>query len=311
MDYYKTLELKRDCTDADIKKAYRRLAIQSHPKRSDATNLEPRQKKFQEISVAYCVLSDAKLRAIFDQYGEKGLKTGLPNGKGGFVGAWVYNDNPEAQFAEFFGSFSPFADFFNEDAGYASLFNNGGDQRSQKTDSQTINLYCSLEELYQGCTKKHKIVRQKLDADGKTCKPEDLIMTVDVKKGWREGTKITFTCEGDEAPEAVTGDVVFVLKEKPHPRFKRVKNDLVYTAKITLLEALTGVTISVETLDDRKLPIAINEIVRPGVQKRIAGEGMPLASDPSQKGNLIIDFDVAFPEVLSEQVKASLSELLG
>jgi len=311
MDYYKALELKRDCTDADIKKAYRRLAIQWHPGRNEGKNKESVQSKFRDLSEAYCVLQDPKLRAIFDQYAEKGLKSGLPNGKGGAVGAWSYSNNPEEQFAEFFGSFSPFADFFDEDAGYSRLFNNMGNARSQKTEAQSINLYCSLEELHKGCKKSQKVVRQKLCADGKSTEPETRIMSIEVQPGWREGTKITFTCEGDEAMEATTGDIIFVLKEKPHPRFKRAKNDLMYSADITLVEALTGVSVNVETLDGRTLPISVNEIVRPGMQKKIPGEGMPLANDPTQTGNLIINFNISFPEALTEEQKNAIKETMS
>lgn len=310
MDYYKILELKRDCTDADIKKAYRRLAVQWHPEKSEGKNKEAVQSKFRELSESYCVLQDAKLRAIFDQYGYKGLKNGLPNGKGGFVGAWSYNDNPVEQFAVFFGSFSPFADFFNEDAGYARLFNTMGDAGAAKMEPQVINLYCSLEDLYHGCSKKQKIVRQKLSADGSSTEAEPRILDVQVQAGWRAGTKLTFKSEGDEAFETVTGDVVLVLKEKPHPRFKRVKNDLCYTATITLLQALTGLDVHVTTLDGRTLPISVNEIVRPGMQKTVPGEGMPLVSDPDEKGNLIIDFNILFPESLSEDQKTSLKAIM-
>ena len=275
----------------------------------EGQNKDSVKDKFRELSEAYCVLQDPKLRAIFDQYGYKGLQTGLPNGKGGFVGAWTYNDNPVGQFAQFFGSFSPFADFFNEDAGYNKLFNTMGDAGAAKAEAQTLNLYCSLEELFHGCCKKQKMVRQKLSVDGRATEGEAKILDVDVKAGWREGTKITFKNEGDEAFETVTGDVVLLLKEKPHPRFKRVKNDLYFTANISLAQALCGMTVTVPTLDGRTLPIAVNEVVRPGMQKTVPGEGMPLVADPSRRGNLIISFDIAFPEALSEDQKTSLQAI--
>jgi DnaJ family protein B protein 13 len=207
MDYYKVLECKRDCTDADIKKNYRRLAIQWHPKRgeSEGKDEELVAAKFREISESYWILQNPKLRAIFDQYGEKGLKNGLPNGKGGYVGAWSYNNNPDEQFAEFFGSFSPFADFFNEEGGYARLFTTSSGTAGGKLEAQIVNLYCSLEELHSGCTKRQRVTRQKISADGTNTEADTKIMTIEVQPGWREGTKITFTCEGDEAPETTTG----------------------------------------------------------------------------------------------------------
>jgi DnaJ family protein B protein 4 len=101
-----------------------------------------------------------------------------------------------------------------------------------------------------------------------------------------------------------------MLKEKPHPRFTRSKNDLCLTANITLLEALTGVSLDVATLDSRTLSISISDVVKPGMQKVIVGEGMPLVSKPSQTGNLVISFNITFPEALTEAQKILLKENL-
>ena len=101
-----------------------------------------------------------------------------------------------------------------------------------------------------------------------------------------------------------------MLKEKPHPRFKRSKNDLSFSASITLLEALTGVTLSVNTLDGRTLPISVSDVIKPGMQKVIAGEGMPLIKDSSKRGNLVIDFAISFPDALTEAQKLLLKENL-
>lgn len=308
MDYYKVLELKRTCEDADIKQAYRRLAIRWHPDKNESKDKDTVLQRFREISEAYTVLSSAKSRSVFDQYGEKGLKSGVPNGKGGFVEPWAYTNNPVEQFEDFFGSFSPFADFFSDDAGNAKLFQSDMKNAAPKNEAVMVSLYCSLEELDQGCIKKCKITRKKLNVAGTGVDQEEAIMTVQVQAGWREGTKITFTCEGDESTDATTGDVVFVLKEKPHPHFRRVKNDLHYTANITLLEALCGVTVSIQTLSGRVVPIPVSEIVRPGLIKTVANEGMPLASNSSQRGNLVIDFNVSYPESLTEQQKYELKE---
>jgi DnaJ-class molecular chaperone len=310
MDYYKILELKRDCTDADIKKAYRRKAISWHPERNEGKSKDVVQQKFKSISEAYFVLSDSMLRAVFDQYGEKGLKNGVPNGSGGMIPAWSFTQNPETLFAEFFGSFSPFADFFNGESGINNLFADTGAKQGPKCDAQVLSLYCSLEELYAGCSKKVKIVRQRLKPDGSGRFAEERVMSVDINPGWREGTKITFTNEGDEEFKRETGDVVFVLKERTHSCFSRIKDDLKFTAKINLVQALTGTSIEVQTLDGRKLPIAISEIVRPGLIKTLVGEGMPLPRDPSKKGNLVIAFDVTYPDMLTETQKTAMREIL-
>jgi len=310
MDYYKILELKRDCTDADIKKAYRTKAISWHPERNEGKSKDIVEQKFKTISEAYYVLSDSMLRAVFDQYGEKGLKNGVPNGSGGDIPAWSFTQNPTTLFAEFFGSFSPFADFFNGESGINNLFADTGVKKGHKCEAQVISLYCSLEELYAGCTKKVRVVRQKLRSDGVNRFAEERVMSVDINPGWREGTKITFTNEGDEEMKRETGDIVFVLKEKDHASFSRSKDDLCYTARINLVEALTGCTVNVKTLDGRTLSIAVTEIVRPGLTKTLVGEGMRQPRDTSKKGNLIISFDVTYPDMLTDTQKTAVREIL-
>jgi DnaJ-class molecular chaperone len=309
-EYYKVLEVKRSCKDADLKKAYRQQAIQWHPQRNKGKDAEFIQKKFAEVSEAYCVLIDPKLRAIYDQYHEKGLKRGSPNGNGGFVGGWSFDQNPEQVFSDFFGSSSPFAEFFNPEDGLKLFGDPDAPAPSTKVGSQNAALYFTLEELYSGCTKKTSVVRQRI-ADGGDAIPEERTLTVEVKPGWREGTKITFKGEGDEAQGLETGDVVFELREQPHPRFRRRKNDLLFTAKVSLREALTGATVEVPTLDGRVLPIPVVSIIRPGYTQVVTGEGMPLARNSSARGNLVIDFEVAFPEELSVPQREALSDILG
>ena len=88
MDYYKVLGVARDATDAELKKAYRKLAVKWHPDKNP-NNQEEATKKFKEISEAYDVLSDSEKKEIYDTYGEEGLKGGIPTGKagaGGFPG---------------------------------------------------------------------------------------------------------------------------------------------------------------------------------------------------------------------------------
>lgn len=97
-------------------------------------------------------------------------------------------------------------------------------------------LKVSLEEVFSGCTKKMKISRKRLNPDGCTMRNEDKILTVDIKRGWKEGTKITFPKEGDETPSNIPADVVFVVKDKPHPVFRREGSDIIYPAKISLRE---------------------------------------------------------------------------
>lgn len=136
-------------------------------------------------------------------------------------------------------------------------------------------------------------------------------MTIEVKPGWKKGTKITFPEKGNEQPNVVAADLVFVIDERPHEIFKRDGNDLIMTHKIALVDALTGCTVTVTSLDGRILNIPVTEIVYPGFEKVVQKEGMPIAKEPGKRGNLRIRFDTKFPSRLSSDQKANVKRILG
>eukprot|EP00073_Rattus_norvegicus_P054387 XP_017456804.1 PREDICTED: dnaJ homolog subfamily B member 1 isoform X3 [Rattus norvegicus] len=281
-DYYQTLGLARGASDDEIKRAYRRQALRYHPDK----NKEPgAEEKFKEIAEAYDVLSDPRKREIFDRYGEEGLKGGGPSGgsSGGANGtsfSYTFHGDPHAMFAEFFGGRNPFDTFFGQRNGEEGMdiddpfssfpmgmggFTNMNFGRSRPTQEPTRkkqdppvthDLRVSLEEIYSGCTKKMKISHKRLNPDGKSIRNEDKILTIEVKRGWKEGTKITFPKEGDQTSNNIPADIVFVLKDKPHNIFKRDGSDVIYPARISLREALCGCTVNVPTLDGRTIPKA-------------------------------------------------------
>jgi DnaJ family protein B protein 4 len=106
-------------------------------------------------------------------------------------------------------------------------------------------------------------------------------------------------------------DIVFIIDEKPHDIFTRDGNDLVMTEKISLVEALTGYTARVTTLDGRSLSLPINSIIHPNYEEVIPGEGMPIPKDPTKKGNLRIKFNIKFPSRLTSDQKTGIKRLLG
>lgn len=109
--------------------------------------------------------------------------------------------------------------------------------RKKAQDPPVVHeLRVSLEEVFHGCTKRMRITRRRLNPDGKTTRTEDKILNIVIKSGWKEGTKITFPKEGDETAENIPADVVFVLKDKGHPRFKRDGSNIIYTVKVSLKE---------------------------------------------------------------------------
>ena len=102
-----------------------------------------------------------------------------------------------------------------------------------------------------------------------------------------------------------------MIDEKPHAVYKRDGNDLVVNQKISLLEALTGKTVELTTLDGRYLTVPVTDIIRPGHEVVIANEGMPISKEPTKKGKLRIKFDVAFPSTLTAEQKSDLKRVLG
>ncbi|MBA0793644.1 hypothetical protein Gohar_018035 [Gossypium harknessii] len=137
------------------------------------------------------------------------------------------------------------------------------------------------------------------------------ILTIDIKPGWKKGTKITFPEKGNEQRGVIPSDLVFIIDEKPHSVFKRDGNDLIVTQKISLVEALTGYTAQLTTLDGRNLTVPINNIISPTYEEVVKGEGMPIPKDPSKKGNLRIKFNIKFPTKLTAEQKTGIKRLIA
>lgn len=343
-DYYDVLGIKKGASDEEIKKAYRKQALKYHPDKNKSPGAED---KFKEIAEAYDVLSDPQKKDVYDRFGEEGLKGGGPAGGSGGPGnfSYTFQGDPHAIFAEFFGGRNPFEQFFgarnggmDEDmdtddpfarfgmggmggmggagmGGFPRSFSSGmGGHTSvvKKNQDPAVvhDLQVTLEEVLTGCTKKMKITRKKLNPDGRSVRKEDKILEVQIKKGWKEGTKITFPKEGDETPTNIPADIVFVLKDKPHRMFKRDGSDIVYTAKVSLRDALCGCTVNAPTLDGRTLPVTTTEIAHPGMKRRISGEGLPYPKRPDRRGDLIVEYEVKFPERLSQDARDTIAQVL-
>jgi len=340
-DYYVTLGIERNATEEGIKKAYKKQALKWHPDRN-LNNKDQADAKFKEIGEAYEVLSDPQKKTIYDQYGEEGLKGGVPTGgfggegipfkfRSGGSGGTTFHFTPrnaEDIFAQFFGGGMGGMGGFSrprggtgfsgsdEDEGMEDIFGNlggafGGRRQTGPRKAPPIkrSFACTLEELYTGCTKRMKITKTLTDDSGKSVNAEK-ILSIDVKPGWKAGTKVTFHEEGDEAPGTVPADIIFVLEEKPHSYFVREGSNLIYAANITLAQALTGVNIDLPTLDGRRLKIPIREVIDPSFVKVVPNEGMPMHKNPTQKGNLLIKFNVKFPSNLTDDQKKKIKEIL-
>ncbi|KAM0479928.1 hypothetical protein ACHAPX_004506 [Trichoderma viride] len=166
----------------------------------------------------------------------------------------------------------------------------------------------SLEELYNGTTKKMKIKRKTFDETGKRVQT-DQILEVPIKPGLKKGSKIKFNGVGDQV-EGGRQDLHFILEEKDHPLFKREDNDIVHTVTLDLKEALTGWKRVVTTIDGKQISIDKGGPTQPGSEDRYPGLGMPMTKKPGQRGDFLVRYKVNFPSSLSQDQKAQLKEIL-
>ncbi|KAF2316000.1 hypothetical protein GH714_040795 [Hevea brasiliensis] len=296
VDYYNMLKVNRNASDDDLKKAYKRLAMIWHPDKNPSAKRIEAEAKFKQISEAYDVLSDPQKRQIYDLYGEEALKSGLyppPSSASSSSHYYQRHTNPSFRY------------YFKSNTHY---FGNGAE--AKKAAPIENALPCSLEDLYKGAKKKMRISRIAYDASGKFQTLEE-ILTIDIKPGWKKGTKITFPEKGNQEPGIIPADLIFVVDEKLHPIYKRDGNDLVVNEEITLLEALTGKTLEFTTLDGRNLMIPLTDIVKPGAEVLVPNEGMPISREPGKKGNLRIKIDVRYPSRLTSEQKSELRRVLG
>ena len=146
---------------------------------------------------------------------------------------------------------------------------------------------------------------------GKKVIPDKKFLEVHIDKGMKGGQTIQFRGESDQSPNAEPGDVVIVIEEKPHDRFKRQENDLIMEVEIDLLTALGGGTFAIKHLDDRALVVQIDagEVIKDGALKVIHGQGMP-SQRHHEPGDLYVKFSVKFPESLDPSVIPILEKAL-
>lgn len=172
-----------------------------------------------------------------------------------------------------------------------------------------------IEQVCRRCMGQGEIINEKdrcKNCNGRKTVRDRKILEVHVEKGMRDGQKIQFSGEGDQEPGLQPGDIIIVLEEKEHPVFMRAGNDLVMKRPIQLVEALCGFQMVIKTLDNRDLVITSlpGEVIKNDQTKCIMGEGMPMYKNPFEKGRLIIQFQVIFPERITPEVVPTLEQCL-
>jgi len=133
---------------------------------------------------------------------------------------------------------------------------------------------------------------------------------VNIRPGSKEGTRYKFRGLGKQISSGEVGDFIFQLKESKNDTFYREGNDIVMKKSIPISKALGGCEVDVCTLDDKQFTIKINSIIKPGFRYFIKGEGMSIDFDWKNRGALVIEFQIEFPEYVDSQKKAILKETL-
>jgi DnaJ-class molecular chaperone len=295
-DYYDVLGLKKNSTTEEIKKAYKKFALQWHPDRN-VDNQEEATRKFKEIAEAYEVLSDEQKRRTYDTFGHEGLNPrspgASPRGYGNFyTGA---------------DAFDIFEELFGQTPGFSFNFRRS---TPRKAPPSRFTLRCTLEELYNGTTKKVSYTKTVTNNYGHT-KENNKLVDIQIKPGTASGFQLALEREGDEMPGIIPGDVIFTIEQLEHATFRRDKDDLHYTSNITLRDALLGIKLSIKRLSNKAPPLEVNlpKIIEPNYVERISKEGMPSRKYEGTYGDLYIHFNILFPKSLSTENKKEINKV--
>ncbi len=343
-DYYEILGVSKGATAEEIKKAYRKTAIQFHPDKNPGN--KEAEEKFKEAAEAYEVLSDENKRAQYDRFGHN-----RPGGGGGYSSHEMNMDDIFSQFGDIFGGGggSPFDSFFG---------GGGSRSRQRKGSNLRIKLKLTLEEIANGVEKKIKVNRL-VRAEGvtfKTCntcqgsgqvrkvvntmlgqmvsastcptcngagqmidkKPsgvdssglvskEDLI-TVKIPAGVSEGMQLSMSGKGNEAPGGgVPGDLLILVEETEDKELKRDGSNLVYDLHISFIDAVLGTSVEVPSIGG-KVRIKIDPGTQSGKILRLRGKGLKDINGYGT-GDQLIYINVWTPKKLSSDEKAKLESL--
>ena len=338
-DYYEILGISKNATTAEIKKAYRKKAIEYHPDKNPGDTKA--EEMFKKAAEAYEVLSNDDKRARYDRYGHQAFENGGFGGGGG-----MNMDDIFSQFGDIFGgAFGGGGGGFSGFGGFG-----GGGQRRVKGSNLRIRVALTLEEIANGVEKKIKVKRkiQAKDTTYKTCptcngtgqvtritntilgrmqtaspcttcggsgqtiehKPADadahgLVMkeeTVSIKipAGVVEGMQLKVANKGNDAPgNGVPGDLLVAIEEKEHPFLQREGDNLHYDLYISFSEAVLGTSKEIDTVSG-KVRIKIDEGVQGGKILRLRGKGIPNINGYG-KGDLLVHVNVWTPKVINRE----------
>ena len=295
-DYYKVLGVNKDSSDAEIKKAYRKLAMKYHPDHTKGD--KSAEERFKKISEAYAVLSDKDKRKEYDTFGSEGFHQrfsqedifrGFDFGdifrEFGFGGAESFGGGGGTRFN--FGQGSPFN------------FGGGQQQARVKGSDLVYELPLTLREVATGTSKTVSFQHQGRSEN----------LTVKIPKGMITGKQLRLAGKGNPSPYGgPPGDLFIKSKVLDDPRFSARQYDLYLNQELKLSEAILGKTVSVPTIDDKQLSLKIPPGTKHGTKMRLTGHGLPDMKG-NKKGDLYVRIQVKIPKTISAEQKKLVEEL--
>ena len=312
-DYYATLGVAKTASDAEIKKAYRKLARKYHP------DLNPGDKsaeaKFKDVNEANEVLGDPDKRRKYDELGANWRQYeqtggGQPGagpyggGFGGGQGGATYRTMTPEEMNEMFGGQDPFSDFFHTFFGGAGAAPRGPAagrrQRPRRGRDLESAVDLTLEEAYRG-TSRRVTVRH----------DEEHARTVDVKipAGIKDGSRVRAAGEGEPAPGGTPGDLYLTVRITPHPQFRRQGADLHTKVAVSVTTAVLGGDAIVPALSGSTLRLKIPPGTNSGRVFRLRAHGMPIVARGDERGDLYATIEVHVPSQLTDEQRKLYEEL--
>lgn len=286
-DFYEILGVPKNASEAEIKRAYRKLALQWHPDRNKSPEAN---EKFKEINKAYEVLSDPKKKEVYDQYGESAFSPG-----GGFGGQGPFGPSSQT------GKYGPFT------YSYTTYGNGGGSPFEGFDFGGFSDPFEIFEQFFGGGSsfgrqgrRQHPAYRLTLDfmeavkGVEKTVEIEGKKQTIKIPAGVDNGTRIRFH------------EYDVVIEVQPDSRFKREDYDLISSAEISFAQAAVGDVVSVATIDG-PLNLKIQPGTQPNTLIRLRGKGVPHVRGGG-RGDHYVQVKITVPSKLTGRQKELLRE---
>ena len=301
-DFYSVLGVARSASAEELKKAYRKLAMQFHPDKNPGD--KKAEEKFKELSEAYDTLSDPKKREVYDQFGHAGSQFGGGQGPfGGGFGGFGAGAGGGRSYSSGSGG-DPFQDIFGDVFG--DMFNQraGGQTRSRRPQKGTdlrYTLSIKFEEAALGTEKQITFVRQRAGKDDSTK------LSVSVPAGVKEGQRLKLSGEGDAGTSGAAGDLYVIINIQDHSLFKRNENDVTLDLPITYTDAILGTNVEVPTLTGKAM-IRIPPGTHSGQTFRLKGKGFPKLGGFGS-GDMLVKVLVDTPHNLSSRQRELVEEL--